>query len=51
MCIESLKYEPKNYNKLANITKRKQAHRYREQTGSSGGRGVIERQEMKRTKL
>lgn len=49
--MNHLNVEPKNYNKLANITKRKQAHRYREQTGFQWGQRVIERQEMKRDKL
>ena len=35
--------ESKNYNKLVNITKKKQTHRYREQTSGyqwGGGGGV-----------
>ena len=35
--MNHLNVEPKNYDKLVNITKRKQAHRYREQTGFQWG--------------
>ena len=31
-CMTHLYVESKNYNKLMNITKKKQTHRYREQT-------------------
>ena len=33
-CIYHLYMESKKYNKLANITKKKQTHRYTEQTSS-----------------
>jgi len=49
--VNHLNVEPKNYNKLVNITKRKQAHNAENKPGSTGGRGVIKRQEMKRYKL
>ena len=39
-CVISLNVESKKYNKLVNITKKKQTHRYREQTsGYQWGEG------------
>ena len=46
-CMIHLYVKSKKYNKLVNITKKKQAHRYREQTsgyqcreGTGGGEGI-----------
>ena len=43
--------ESKHYYKLVNITKKKQTHRYREQTGGYQWRGGIDRWRSGRYKL